>query len=113
MARLAPAKGDLGLRMVFSDRELRFSCSTDGASFHAIGPVLDASLLSDENGKHWGFTGTFVALACQDLTGSRLELFKERTLVEALDGGSEGKSAPVIARCGPGRHHHLRPEPRE
>lgn len=113
MTRLAQAKGALCLRMVFSDRKLRFSCSTGEESFHAIGPVLNASLLSDENGKHWSLTGTFVALACQDLTGSRLELFKERTLVESLDGGSEGKSAPVIARFGPGRHHHLRPEPRK
>ena len=35
-----------------------------------MGPVLDASILSDDNGDHWGFTGSFIALACQDLTGS-------------------------------------------
>ena len=39
--------------------------------FEKIGPVLDASILSDDHGDHWGFTGTFVALACQDLTGAK------------------------------------------
>ena len=29
---------------------------------------LDASILSDYHGDHWGFTGTFVGLVCQDLT---------------------------------------------
>lgn len=64
--------GDLYLRMVFDESDLQFSWSTDGTDFHNIGPVLDASLLSDDHGDHWGFTGTFVALACQDLTGSKL-----------------------------------------
>jgi xylan 1,4-beta-xylosidase len=27
--------------------------------------------LSDDFGDYWGFTGTFVGLACQDLTGGR------------------------------------------
>ena len=33
---------------------------------------LDASILSDDHGDHWGFTGTFIGLVCQDLTGRRL-----------------------------------------
>ena len=64
--------GDLNLRMIFDNSALQFSWSTDGTEFHTIGPILDASLLSDDYGDHWGFTGTFVALACQDLTGSKL-----------------------------------------
>ncbi|MGI9441353.1 MAG: hypothetical protein ACR2N1_02740 [Rubripirellula sp.] len=33
---------------------------------------LDASILSDYHGDHWGFTGTFVGLVCQDLTDRQL-----------------------------------------
>ena len=66
-----PDEGPLHLRATFHNADLQFSYSLDGATtFQDIGPVLDASLLSDDHGEHWGFTGTFVALACQDLTGS-------------------------------------------
>ena len=61
---------ELYLRAEFHDSELRFSWSTDGVTFQPVGPALDASILSDDHGKHWGFTGSFIALACQDLTGS-------------------------------------------
>jgi sterol desaturase/sphingolipid hydroxylase (fatty acid hydroxylase superfamily) len=40
-------------------------------SWDAIGKSLDASILSDEFGIEWGFTGTFIGLACQDLSGQR------------------------------------------
>ena len=50
----------------------QFYFSEDGESFRNAGPGLDASILSDDYGKHWGFTGTFIALACQDLTGAGL-----------------------------------------
>ena len=63
--------GDLYLRVVFRGIQLQFSWSTDGIAFHNVSPELDASLLSDDYGDHWGFTGTFVGLACQDLTGNR------------------------------------------
>lgn len=66
-------EGAIFLRATFDDSALQFSWSFDGEDFADIGPALDASLLSDDHGDHWGFTGTFVALACQDLTGSRQE----------------------------------------
>ena len=62
-------RGKFFLRAVFDDCCLRFYWSSDGEGFHAIGPELDASMLADDYGAHWGFTGTFVGLACQDLTG--------------------------------------------
>ena len=65
-------QGPVYLRATLDHRDLQFSYSTDEANFHPVGPVLDASLLSDDHGDHWGFTGTFVALCCQDLTGARL-----------------------------------------
>jgi xylan 1,4-beta-xylosidase len=63
--------GPLYLRATFEFSDLQFSWSTDGEVFEKIGPVLDAAILSDDHGDHWGFTGTFFALACQDLTGAK------------------------------------------
>ena len=64
------SKSKLFLRASFNNSDLQFSFSEDGENFLEVGPVLDASILSDDHGNHWGFTGTFVALACQDLTGA-------------------------------------------
>ena len=65
-------EGDLYLRAEFDNSDLRFSWSGDGEIFSTLSPTLDASILSDDHGDHWGFTGIFVALACQDLTGAHL-----------------------------------------
>ncbi|KAL4794829.1 glycosyl hydrolases family 43-domain-containing protein [Aspergillus venezuelensis] len=58
-------------------KNLQFFFATDGESrLHEIGPVLDASILSDECGghqAHGSFTGAFVGMACSDLNGSALE----------------------------------------
>ena len=49
---------------------LQFYYSKDGVNWNSIGPILDSSSLSDENCKvAWGFTGAFVGICCQDLTG--------------------------------------------
>ena len=66
------SNNELFLRASFNDKRLQFYYSHCGQDFLKIGPVLDASILSDDHGEHWGFTGTFVALACQDLTGKKL-----------------------------------------
>jgi xylan 1,4-beta-xylosidase len=63
--------GRIYLRAIFNNSSLKFQWSQDGHLFHDVGENLDASILSDDYGKHWGFTGTFIGLACQDLTGSR------------------------------------------
>ena len=65
-------EGDLHLRAVFDECRLSFSWSTDDKIYHQLGVDLDASILSDDHGDHWGFTGTFIGLACQDLTGQQL-----------------------------------------
>lgn len=51
----------------------QFYYSLDGTSWQQIGPVLDASILSDEAGKGEGanFTGNFVGMACHDVSGFR------------------------------------------
>lgn len=41
-----------------------------------IGPVLDATIVSDECGghkEHGSFTGSFVGVACPDLNGTAME----------------------------------------
>ena len=50
---------------------LSFRYSPDGTSWTRIGWEMDSSILSDEHAVPCGFTGSFVALCCQDLTGQR------------------------------------------
>ena len=63
---------ELFLRATLSGAELQFSWSYQDRDYQNIGPVLDASILSDDYGTRWGFTGTFVGMACQDLTGNNM-----------------------------------------
>ncbi|MFC9248679.1 glycoside hydrolase family 43 protein [Streptomyces sp. NPDC057136] len=58
------------LRARVTGAELRFSASPDGADWRRIGPVLDASKLSDDYGSRLRFTGAFVGLCAQDLGGT-------------------------------------------
>lgn len=64
------APGPVRLRATVDDDDLRFAWS-QGGEWRDIGPVLDASALSDETGKGEGasFTGTFVGVCAQDLSG--------------------------------------------
>jgi xylan 1,4-beta-xylosidase len=50
---------------------LRFSFSSDGKNWTKIGREFDASILSDEYTEPHKFTGAFVGVCCQDLTGRR------------------------------------------
>lgn len=54
--------------------KLRFYHSVDGKEWKQIGPIYDYSTLSDEFEEGGGdahFTGSFVGLCCQDLSGRR------------------------------------------
>jgi xylan 1,4-beta-xylosidase len=51
--------------------ELQFSYSADGEKWMPIGPVLDASKLSDEYSREGTFTGAFVGICCHDMSGCR------------------------------------------
>jgi len=66
-----PASGAVYLRAAIDHRTLQFSWSRDGETFEPVGPVLDASLLSDETTGSWAFTGTMVGVCCQDVSGRR------------------------------------------
>ena len=60
------------LRAEIDHARLQFSASPDGAAWQNIGPVLDASKLSDDYGSALHFTGAFVGLCCQDLKDNAL-----------------------------------------
>ena len=52
--------------------KLQFYYSEDGRTWNIAGPILDAAILSDEHILGWAFTGAFVGICCQDLTGDHL-----------------------------------------
>jgi xylan 1,4-beta-xylosidase len=68
-----PDEGLVWLRASAAGAELRFSWSVDGEDWNEIPVVLDQSLLSDEAGLENAeqFTGAFVGMTCNDLTGMR------------------------------------------
>jgi len=59
------------LRMDLDNGNLQFSYSLDEKDGKKIGPSLDATRLSDEYCKDGCFTGTFVGICCQDISGAR------------------------------------------
>lgn len=73
LAEPIPLTGDAPVRLAAEVRgpELTFSYFIDGA-WRQAGPVLDASVISDEGGRgeHGSFTGAFVGMAAFDTSGS-------------------------------------------
>lgn len=67
------------LKLKLNYSELQFYYSVNGRDWLTIGPVLDASKISDEYATHlvdgyftdWGFTGAFIGLCAHDLSGGR------------------------------------------
>jgi xylan 1,4-beta-xylosidase len=73
------------LRAEINYEKLQFSASPDGTKWRLIGPVLDATKLSDDYGKNTlHFTGAFIGLCAQDLGGTKaiadFDYFEVRTL---------------------------------
>ncbi len=66
-----PADGPVHLRLTIKGTALRFEFAVSPGEWQRIGPTLDSTILSDDY-SHLGFTGAFVGLCCQDLTGQRL-----------------------------------------
>jgi xylan 1,4-beta-xylosidase len=65
---------DCYFRITVKYDKLKFFYSTNGQDWNPIGPIFDASTLSDEFEEGGGdahFTGAFVGICCQDLTKSR------------------------------------------
>jgi xylan 1,4-beta-xylosidase len=70
-----PNEGKVKLRMEVRGDRLQFLYALDGEQEKKIGPVFDASLVSDECGGHQvhgSFTGAFVGVAASDLNGTVL-----------------------------------------
>jgi xylan 1,4-beta-xylosidase len=64
--------GRVFLAIDFDQEIFRFQFSPDGAEWIPIGPDFKSARLSDEHCGGLGFTGTFIALCAQDLSGRRL-----------------------------------------
>ena len=69
-----PDEGPVWLGIDVDGARLRFRYALKEGAWQSIGPELDASVLSDEGGRgeHANFTGAFVGMAAQDLTGRAL-----------------------------------------
>ncbi len=61
----------LYLRMKINRERISFYYSDNAKEWYAAGWEQDASVLSDEYALPCGFTGNFVGMACQDLSGQR------------------------------------------
>jgi xylan 1,4-beta-xylosidase len=59
------------LKLAIDYQRIRFFYSLDGERWSAVAWEEDASILSDEHAVPCGFTGNFVGMACQDLSGQR------------------------------------------
>ena len=68
---VALTDGHLRLGMDISGSVLQFRFAPLGSGWQTIGPELDATVLSDEGGRgeHQNFTGNFVGMAAQDISG--------------------------------------------
>jgi len=66
-----PGEGAIRMRVEVRRTTLRVFYAVEDGAWQRIGSVLDASLLSDEcgEGEHANFTGAFVGMAANDLSG--------------------------------------------
>ncbi|MBS3933594.1 MAG: glycoside hydrolase family 43 protein [Truepera sp.] len=72
-------KSDLGiegavrvyLKVIFERETFRFAYATEPGVWQEIGPRFEAGKLSDDYCSGLSFTGTFIALCAQDLSGTR------------------------------------------
>jgi xylan 1,4-beta-xylosidase len=80
--------GPVLLRAIVTEDKLQFYWATNDMQWHAIPLILDYSLLSDEAGnpQHANFTGTFVGMCCQDVSGGRT--FADFSFFEYRDKGT-------------------------
>lgn len=81
------------LRLAIDHDRIRFAYSRDGELWSAVGWEHDASILADEHAVPCGFTGNFVGIACQDISGRRLhadfDWFEYRELGDAAESGTK------------------------
>ena len=59
------------LKVIFERETFRFAYATEPDTWREIGPCFDAGKLSDDYCQGLSFTGTFIGLCAQDLSGRR------------------------------------------
>src|SRR5690606_2933006 len=69
-----PGDGPVALAADVDGAKLQFWWRGERGDWTALGPVLDASLISDEagRGEHGSFTGAFIGMAAFDTSGTAL-----------------------------------------
>ena len=69
-----PDDGPIWLGVDVDGAALQFRYALQEGNWNAVGPVLDASVLSDEGGRgeHGNFTGAFIGMAAQDHGGTAI-----------------------------------------
>ena len=67
-------EGTVRLAVSVDHAELRFAYAPDGGDWRDVGPVLDASIVSDEAGvgEHRSFTGAFIGMFAFDTSGGAI-----------------------------------------
>jgi xylan 1,4-beta-xylosidase len=65
-----PATGAIGMRLLLKGAALQFEFRIPGGEWTGIGPALNGAILSDDY-NHLGFTGAFVGICCQDISGRK------------------------------------------
>lgn len=83
-----PAEGPVSLAVDVDGASLKFLWKQEGTDWQAIGPVLDASVISDEGGRgeHGSFTGAFIGMAAFDTSGAALPADFAHFTYEGRDG---------------------------
>lgn len=63
---LPEGAGSVRLKVWVNQEQLQFYYAAGRDSFKKIGPVLDASILSDEHADGWAYTGAMIGLTAVD-----------------------------------------------
>lgn len=79
--------GSLHLRGTLDGDRLRLAVSTNGETWQNVGPVLDASVLSDDYGRSLRFTGAFVGLVAEDSYAGRMTADFDYFEIRHIDAG--------------------------
>lgn len=95
--KLAPT-GKVKLGLQIRGEKLQFSYALEGKELGAVGPVFQASMLSDEGVVLLGgiaFTGAFVGMACSDLNGMTKRAEFDYFIYRPIKDGSDRYDVPV------------------
>lgn len=94
-----PATGPVELRLSLNHTEIQFFYAVEDGNWREIGPALESKILSDDY-DHLGFTGAFVGICAQDISGTgKYADFQYFKYLEAESSSSvaESHSTPTKA----------------